>query len=193
MTHHNFIVDLAVEIHELPHVDMVNGAEKHFDTYEFDENLISDRLRENQEFIIAAKEYGFSEDDLNKSPFRVLSKMYYDGDTNLIEDEECWNEAEEAFKELVSPVLTKLFNELHDYLESQNAEINEFTIDKDYFKIDFTYDNEDDTSENNIEKIISRYTDSLGGEIFYTFYEKHTNIILCQLKLSDDFVKRALL
>lgn len=54
MAKYYFDVDLFSEIYDMPNIAMVNGAKKNNKCYEFDEDLIAERLKENQKLIQAA-------------------------------------------------------------------------------------------------------------------------------------------
>ncbi|PIH11613.1 hypothetical protein CTJ10_12350, partial [Staphylococcus epidermidis] len=85
-------------IAELRGIEVVNGGEKNIDFIDLDVDMLADRLRENQEFIMAAKEYGFLEDDINSDPVQALADIYYDGESIetadltwiSVDGEECW-------------------------------------------------------------------------------------------------------
>lgn len=198
------MADFSVEINDLPNIDMINGATKDVEFYALDEELIAERLRENQKLIQAAQEAGFSKDEVQANPISVFADVYYGGDDLIIEygelmeltaeGESCWDPAEKAFSELATPVLTKLYKDLYDFAKSKNVNITNFDSSNDYFRIDCEMDDSDeDMVYDYINELVNKYSGSLGGEVFYTFYEKHTGIILCQLRLNDDFIEDILL
>lgn len=198
------IADLRMEINELPNIDMINGAEKDFDSYSLDEELIAERLKESQKLIQAAQEAGFSKEEVQANPINTFADIYYGGDDLVIacsdimdlapEGDDCWTPAEEAFIKLSVPVLTKLYKDLYEFAKSKNTDITDFYSTDDYFSIEFEIDDSDeDMLYNYIDELVNKYSSMLGGEVFYTFHEKYTGITLFQLKLHDDFIEDILL
>lgn len=204
MKHYDFTIDLEMEINELAHINMVNGAEKIRDSYEMDAELISERLSESQELMQAASENGFSEADVKEDPIKVLAEIYYDGYYDLIDysdlmdvakgEDDCWRLAEDALIDLAAPTLTKFFKDLHDFVEEKEIEIETYILEDDYFALRFDVEDElEEIIDEHVDELFNEYAGSLDGEVFYTFHEKHTDTVLCQLQLEYDFINRAMI
>lgn len=204
MKHYDFTIDLEMEINELAHINMVNGAEKIRDSYEMDAELISERLSESQELMQAASENGFSEADVKEDPIKVLAEIYYDGYYDLIDysdlmdiakgEDDCWRLAEDALIDLAAPTLTKFFKDLHDFVEEKEIEIETYILEDDYFALRFDVEDElEEIIDEYVDELFNEYAGSLDGEVFYTFHEKHTDTVLCQLQLEYDFINRAMI
>lgn len=204
MKHYDFTIDLEMEINELAHIDMVNGAEKIRDSYEMDAELISERLSESQELMQAASENGFSEADVKEDPIKVLAEIYYDGYDDLIDysdlmdvakgEDDCWRLAEDALIDLAAPTLTKFFKDLHDFVEEKEIEIETYILEDGYFALRFDVEDElEEIIDKHVDELFNEYAGSLDGEVFYTFHEKHTDTVLCQLQLEYDFINRAMI
>lgn len=181
-------------IAELRGIEVVNGGEKNIDFINLDVDMLADRLRENQEFIMAAKEYGFLEDDINSDPVQALADIYYDGDIDLVEGgslaemsidgEECWEVATEALEECMKPHLEKMIKELVQWVEDNGGEILERTSHDVEFELDLgEWDND------HIPVYAGEVLDNasnLSSEIFYSFYEKHTHTLMYQLEITSE-------
>ena len=179
-------------IAELRGIEVVNGGEKNIDFIDLDVDMLADRLRENQEFMMAAKEYGFLEDDINEDPVQALADIYYDGESIetadltwiSVDGEECWEVATKALEECMKPHLEKMIKELVQWVEDNGGKILERTSHDVEFELDLgEWDN--DYIPDYAGEVLANASD-LSSEIFYSFYEKHTHTPLCQLEITSE-------
>lgn len=187
--------DFEETIDEMRGVEACGGVTGLNEDYELDPDIFGERLLENQEFIMAAKEYGFLEDDINEDPCGCLAEIYYDGDDiefidpffDLagLEDDSDWVPVEEAYTNLAKPVVAKAINEIKQFAEERNLEIK--SVDDSSIELFVDDEIEDEIDDEIVENIIHKNAESISGR-FYDLYEKHTHTPLCYLSLSDEWV-----
>lgn len=190
-----YSADFEETICEMRGVASCGGVNGMYEDHELDVDVFGERLLENQEFIMAAKEYGFLEDDIKEDPVQVLADMYYDGDdlefvdpfNELagLEDDDGWAQVEEAYTDLAKPVVAKAINEIKQFAEDRNLEIK--SVDDSSIELFVDDEIEDEIDDEIVENIIHKNAESISGR-FYDLYEKHTHTPLCYLSLSDEWV-----
>lgn len=183
-------------IHAMRGIEAHGSASGTNGCYEFDVDDFGEKLLENQEFIMAAKEYGFSENDIKSDPFKCLAEVYYGGedvdcidpfrDLAGLQSNEDWSEVTEAYTSLAKPKVEKAIKEIKEYADEKGYKITDISDHSIEFEIDDTV--KDEVNQEIFQTIIWPKAKSICGD-FYNFYEKHTHTFICSLCLSEEWVE----